>query len=598
MKELRLKHPTTEHPTLFPPSRMGRTYGVAGLGRYFLRLYPGRTALLVGLLLGAGLSEGVGLLTLLPLLQVVLTGVAAEGAAERTVLVLVRGAGAEPTPGVLLVLMVSALWMKGVLRWLAMRQVGNTVARVARDLRVRLMRSLVAARWSHLGTERAGSIATAIGRDAIWSSSAYRHACAALAALIQVVVYAAVIVLVSWRVALLAVAGAAVLVVVLGGFVRMSRRAGAEQTVRARSLTSRLLEVVAGLKAIRGMGRERAHLVRLEREADALEGAERRQVLAVETLNAFQEPLLALLLAPVVYVLIGGAIPFSALLVGVFLVHRLAGRAHYVQSEYQGMVGAEAAFRAVHEQALAAEREREPGWGGRPVPALRSGIRLRGVTARHGSHVVLDSLELEIPARRLTAVVGPSGTGKTTLLDLLLGLETPAAGAVLVDGVPLAEVDRDAWRAGVGYLAQEPALLHDTVAANVALGAESTDRSAIERALREAEVWDRVAALPDGMETVVGERGARLSGGERQRIALARALLLRPRLLVLDEATSELDAGTERAIWRTIAGLMPAITVVAASHRPAVLDVADLVVELRGGRAMATAPAGRAAAGG
>ncbi|MBW3534856.1 MAG: ABC transporter ATP-binding protein/permease [Gemmatimonadetes bacterium] len=556
---------------------------------WFQRTYPRRTAVLVGLLALAGVSEGLGLLTLLPLLQIAAGGEAAGGMAERAVVSVLGLVGARPTPGSLLGLILTALLAKGLFRWMAMRRVGDAVAQVARDLRLRLMGALMRARWSHVAGLRSGALASSISREVFWGANAYRNACSAAAAALQALAYAVVVVLVSWRVGALALVAAALLALALGVFVRLARRAGADLTERSRRLVSRLLDVAGGLKAIRAMGREAPSLAALERDTARVERAERRHVLAVESLHAFHEPLLALVLAPAAWwALTAGGIDLPTLLVSVFLFHRLVGRVHTVQSEYQAMVAAEAAFHAVRRQIEDAEAAREDDAGG-PAVALERSIEVRGVSFFFGQRRVLDDVSLEIPAHHLTVLTGPSGVGKTTLLDLLVGLRRPDAGDVFVDGVPLAAMAPARWRVRLGYVPQEPVLLGDTVARNVTLRVEDVPDADVERALRRAGAWTFVSALPGGIHAELGERGGSLSGGERQRIAVARALLHRPTLLVLDEATSELDHEAEAALCDTLLRLRSEVTIVAASHRPALAAVADRVYALRDGRAVLVA---------
>jgi ATP-binding cassette subfamily C protein len=187
--------------------------------------------------------------------------------------------------------------------------------------------------------------------------------------------------------------------------------------------------------------------------------------------------------------------------------------------------------------------------------------------------------------------MGPSGAGKTTIADIILGLYAPDRGRVLIDDVPLAEIDLSSWRRLIGYVPQDLVLFHDTIQANVALGDPQIGEAEVRRALQMAGAWEFIAALPDGLRTHVGQSGAKLSGGERQRIALARALVCRPKLLVLDEVTSALDPRTEQQICANVRSLAGEVTVLAITHRPALLDIADRCYRVEAGRVEETAAA-------
>ena len=197
---------------------------------------------------------------------------------------------------------------------------------------------------------------------------------------------------------------------------------------------------------------------------------------------------------------------------------------------------------------------------------------------------VLSGVSLEIPAGEMTCLVGESGTGKSTIADLIIGLMSPTSGCVMIDDVALGDLDLTAWRRSIGYVPQDNLLLHDSVFANVALGDEQLTAADVDRALQAAGAEAFVADLPQGMHTLVGERGARLSGGQRQRIMIARALAHRPRLLILDEATSALDAASEAAICETLASLKGRITILAVTHQSALQRVADRVYHVHDGQ--------------
>jgi ATP-binding cassette subfamily C protein len=217
---------------------------------------------------------------------------------------------------------------------------------------------------------------------------------------------------------------------------------------------------------------------------------------------------------------------------------------------------------------------------------LTSRITLASIRVAYHDTPVFTNLCLEIPVGTLTALVGPSGAGKTTVVDLVTGLVRPQAGEVYIDDVPMAHIDLRHWRRQIGYVPQDNLLLHDTVLMNVALGDPALGPADAEYALRAAGAWEFVMQMPDGLHTLVGERGMRLSGGQRQRIMLARALVHRPALLILDEATTALDPLTEVAICATLQQLVGAMTILAISHQPAMLDVAERIYKIQDGAAV------------
>jgi ATP-binding cassette subfamily C protein len=229
---------------------------------------------------------------------------------------------------------------------------------------------------------------------------------------------------------------------------------------------------------------------------------------------------------------------------------------------------------------------------------LQRQLEFRGVTYAHdGSRHILHDANLRIPSRGLTLIIGPSGSGKTTLLDLIVGLREPQSGRILVDGVPLPELDLRDWRRQIGYVPQESVMVDESVAHNLALG-EDIPEEKIRAALRAADALQFVEAMPEGLQTRVGQGGSRLSGGQRQRLAIARALIHEPRLLILDEATSNLDPEAQEAIVETVAHLKSQVAVLAVAHQERMVRVADQVLRLANGRLEPVGTvAGRAALG-
>jgi ATP-binding cassette subfamily C protein len=261
------------------------------------------------------------------------------------------------------------------------------------------------------------------------------------------------------------------------------------------------------------------------------------------------------------------------------ILQRGASTLSRAQRSYQKMTVDESACASLFLAIDQAEQSREPRHPGRIVH-LKEAITLDDVSIRVGERTILENVSARIPVRGITLIDGRSGAGKTTLLDLLAGLRHPESGRLLVDGTPFEELDLTAWRRQIGYVAQESTLFHGTVFSNVTLEDEAILDADVERALRSTFAWEFVSKLPDGIHTVVGERGGTLSGGERQRIALARALVHQPQLLLLDECTTALDPETEEAVLETIRSLRGRFTVVAVSHQEGVRSLADHVLKL------------------
>ncbi|OGR91046.1 MAG: hypothetical protein A2V88_06775 [Elusimicrobia bacterium RBG_16_66_12] len=222
----------------------------------------------------------------------------------------------------------------------------------------------------------------------------------------------------------------------------------------------------------------------------------------------------------------------------------------------------------------------------RRFPALTHGIVFDKVSFRYPSrdNWALKDVSLTINPGEVVAIAGPSGSGKTTLVHLLLRLFDPTEGKIEIDGVDLREMSSHDLREKVGLVSQETILFNDTVFGNVAVGREGATRLEVEEALKVADATDFVKQFAQGMDTPLGDRGARLSGGQRQRLAIARAVLKDPKLLVLDEATSNLDAGSERAVQAAMERLFPGRTVIMIAHRLSTVQKADRIVVMRHGR--------------
>ena len=550
------------------------------------RMYPGRSALTLLSLLFAGLADGLSLLLLLPLLNFATSDVAPvstnglSGLGHMLTEAL-SAIGVTPTVGALLVVIVVCLSLKAVFLILANIQVGYTVAHVATDLRLSLLRSLLAARWEFYVRQPVGSLTNAIGTEAIRASQAYFQGVRTLVVLIQAIVYAGVAFFVTWKGALLSLAMGGIILFGLRWLVRMAHHAGTRQTQLLKSLLTRLADSLQSVKPLKAMAREGLVGSLLGSENRRLNRALRRDVSSTEVLSEVQDFTIALIMICGLYVaLIRWQLPFNAVIVMVLVLARSLDSLGKTQRQYQRMRSYESAFWSLQDVIEEASGARETNPGG-ISPCLEKSVALNNVNFGYGETFVLLNASLTIPAGSFTAIMGASGAGKTTIADLIIGLLRPQEGEILIDNVPLEQVDLRQWRQMIGYVPQESFLLHETVLWNVTLGDPEVNEADAEAALRAAGAWEFVAELPQQIHSSVAERGMALSGGQRQRIAIARALARRPKLLILDEVTSSLDPQTESAICQTLQGLRGQLTILAISHQPAVVEAANRIYRIQ-----------------
>ena len=568
----------------------------------FFRSYPLHTALMLAALLLSGLAEGIGLSALLPLLNIASgagagielpgAGIAIQNDFERVVLDTLGALGIDVTLGNLLLIIVGFLLVKSMFLLLAQREVGYTAAQVGTDLRLEMLRAVLRSKWEYFLHQPVGKLTNALATEATRSSQSFVSGATAITYLIQAVIYGFVATALSWRATLIALLAGVVVIGLSHFLVRITRKAGKQQTRLLRSLMTTLTDTLQSVKPLKAMARVHLADKVLSRETTRINKSIRRQVLSLAMLDSAQEVMFAIFIALGMYVALTiAAMELPMVMVLVVALGRTFAFLGKVQKQYQKLAQGESAFWALKDAIAEAKQVEEKLDGGIP-PSFNERLEFRDVDFGYGRHPVLTNLSLTIDAGAFTTLIGSSGSGKTTIVDLAIGLIRPDSGVITLDGKPLQEVDIQAWRSMIGYVPQETILLHDTIMRNITLGDPTLQQADVEWALRAAGASDFVAALPDGLETVVGERGGKLSGGQRQRVVIARALVNKPRLLILDEATSALDHESEDAIRRTLENLTGQLSILAISHNRAMVHAASRVYYLRAGTARLVDAAG------
>lgn len=556
------------------------------------RRYPTRSLVVLGALLVASILDGLGLSTLLSLMSMAetseLAGMTSSAGGASLPEQMISGAlgavGLEPELATLVTLGAVLVLFKATLVLLANRQVGYAVAQVATDLRIDLLQAVGASRWRYYLSKSVGSLTNAMATEAQRASEGYLQGAIMATQLTTAFVYAVLALTISWQVTVAALALAAVVILGLNFLITAAGKAGRRQTGLLKSILSVMTDQLAAIKPLKAMGREDRFDTVVAIQTRQLNKSLRKQVFSREAIKALQELALSLLaLLGLMVMLAFLEMRLASVIVLVFVLARFVTLLTKAQRAWQLTAISESAYWSLIDSINEARGERESRTG-TLTPTLETSIRFDRVGFSHPGHPVFTDQSVEIPAGRLTLITGPSGSGKTTLIDLVAGLLRPDGGSVLIDGTDLNTIDNLAWRRLIGYVPQDPLLVNDSVFNNVTLGDPELDRDDVEQALVQADALEFVQAMELGLDTPVGEKGGRLSGGQRQRLAIARALVRRPKLLILDEATSNLDEASARAVLATVEHLKGRLTLLAVTHQEPLLELADRVYRIDDGR--------------
>jgi len=554
-----------------------------------VRIMSWRVALALALMLFRSATQGAQLLLLVPLMALV--GLEVQGGSVGWIADAVSSAfealSVSPTlPAVLVAFVLFSGLLALITRW---QTVSNF--RLQQDfvhtLRRRLYRAVANSDWPTFSRSRPSDFTHALTNEL----NRVGGATEALLGLVTQVVLVSVYVLLALRLSpemsvLVFVCGAGLLLA-LRGKTRAARWTGEEISLATNGLYAASIEHLGGMKTTKSYGDE-------ERSADLfadLSGRVSRMHLGAirnyaETSFWFQVGSV-LILSFLLYVSFEIlALQTAGMLLLLFLFTRIVPLFSGVQQSYQHFLNALPAFSRVAELQERCEAAAEPAAGRLEEVELEAGVRFEDVSFAYaaGASPAVSGLGLELRAGQTTAIVGPSGAGKSTVADLVMGLVLPSSGRITVGGRSLDAGRIRPWRSRIGYVAQDTFLFNDTIRANLLWACPGATEPEMEEALRASAAAELVASLPDGLETVLGDRGVRLSGGERQRLALARALLRKPELLILDEATSALDSESERRIQSAIEGLHGQMTILIITHRLSTIREADVIHVLEGGR--------------
>lgn len=550
---------------------------------------PGRGLLLLLLMMLIGSAlESIGLVLLVPMLESLNSGAApSDNAVIKGLQNLLAGLGLSFSLEGLLLGFCVLVVLRAVIAVARVRQSTRLQNELVDGVRRRCYNALLHANWRWLVAGRRSDHASALMNEVDQLGNGLFFGIQLITTAMTMAAYLTAAFALSWQACLISIGAGMVIFTLLKGLRRQAMQLGQRMSDAERELMGNVQESLAGIKLAKILGAEGDYLRRFDDRLQSMREEDVGFQINQTRASSVYQTIGALLLAGFLYLGITVlAIPMAMLLTLVFIFSRLLPMFAGSQQQYQYWLHALPSVQRCYQLIEQAEAAAEPAL---PADAgfdrVREAITLDAVSLRYSGReaLALDSVTLRFPARTTTAIIGESGAGKSTLADVLMGLLEPDAGQMRIDGQLIGGETLMRWRASVAYVPQDAFLFHDSIRNNLLWGKPTADEPELRQALRRSAA-EFVFDLPQGLDTVVGDGGILLSGGERQRLALARALLKQPALLILDEATSALDRANEARIRQAIESLHGDLTVVIIGHRLATLEHADHIVVLAHGR--------------
>ena len=560
------------------------------------RRYGGIIALTAFCALLASLFEGISIGLLIPFLQTldnpeaVGTGIAwldthLLGSVDSTVGQLYRICG----------FILLATLLRSVLGYAAAVLATISRVRIVEDLRMRIVDQLQSVALSFFARSRGGDLLNSLMNEITRSATTLGALFTLINETTMLAVYLGLMFWISWEMSLIVLVFFGGLSYGLTFLIRRVRAHGENITTTSAHFTGTLNEFIQGIQTVVAFNRQADERERLERAtrgfADAVIATNlRRALIKPLTQGVVSTGLIVLIVVAVQFLVLEGALDLAFLLAFLFALLRMIPTVLNLNN-IRGDWAENRAGLANVAQLLRTSDKPYLTNGTRTAPSLRNAIKMENVDFSYATGPkVLHDVSITLKRGTTTAFVGGSGAGKSTLADLVPRFHDPTAGKVLYDGIDVREFDVHTLRDRIAIVSQKTFIFNDTVLANIAYGRPGATRAEVEAAAEQASALDFIEEMAQGFDTPLGDQGIRLSGGQRQRLAIARALLKDPEILILDEATSSLDSISEKAVQASLERLMEGRTVIAIAHRLSTIEHADWVVVLEHGRVVEQGP--------
>jgi ATP-binding cassette, subfamily B, bacterial MsbA len=479
-------------------------------------------------------------------------------------------------------------WLRGMFNYFAAVYTEIAQLNLVDRLRRQIFEQLQALNLSYFSQKRSGELINTLTTEVERIRSVFSSISFLITRALTVAVYTLSILLLSWQLSVISVLLFGLLAVGIATINARIREASFDISKSNSRLTSTFIEFVNGIRTIHAFGTQDFERRRFYQDSQNWVNASARSTQVSALVRPISEGLATLVLVGMLLLAFtlfvsNGLLQVSSMLTFFFVLFRLVPvlqDVNTVRANLSMLVGSADDIKAL----LRTDDKSFFENGTVPFAGLRRSIDFISVDFGYGEQLVLRNITLSIESGKVTALVGSSGAGKTTLADLIPRFYDPTQGAILIDGIDLRQLEIQSFRRRLAVVSQDTFIFNTSIRANIAYGSEQATDAQIYEAARQANALEFIEAMPEGFETELGDRGVRLSGGQRQRLAIARALLRDPEILILDEATSALDSVSERLIQQSLEELSRGRTVIAIAHRLSTIARADKVVVLEQGQ--------------
>jgi ATP-binding cassette, subfamily B, bacterial MsbA len=477
-----------------------------------------------------------------------------------------------------------SILLKALLSFSASALFGWLDMRITHRLRSSLFEQILRVEYRFIEQSPSGKLFNTLSTETWRTSDALSNLVGLIISVCMIGVYAALLFLISWKLTLLVIVFMVMVSMVIRVLTRHVKDLSTDLTNANALFSKRMVQSIDGMKVVRAFGREAYEQKRFNRVSGRISSLVMKLMIASGLVNPVYEILAGGLLVYVLFTTLQSPSGLTPLLVFIFVLYRLQPKIKELDEQRVKLSSLSASVADVM-SLLDRTVGLYPASGKASIHRLEKGVRFERVFFHYDNseRPALSDVSIHIEPGKTTALVGPSGGGKSTLIKLILRLYDPAEGEIFADDHPLKELDLALWRNQIALVSQDVYLFDATVRENIGYGRLDATTEEIMEAARQADAHGFISQLPDGYDTQIGDRGVRLSGGQQQRISMARALLRKPQILILDEPTSVLDTISERLIQDAIDKLRQDCTVLIIAHRLSTIKQADHIIVLEQG---------------